>query len=99
MRNALLRKQIDFDKFESLYFIFGYQKVFNESNLSFTLSYSRDFTISELGAYSGGTNEVSLIIDSIEGGLFAGLMSAKRHKRSKYRSIPCYSKFNTKSGL
>jgi LytS/YehU family sensor histidine kinase len=63
------------------------------------LSYSRDFTISELGAYSGGTNEISLIIESIEGGLFAGLMSAKRHKRSKYRSIPCYSKFNTKSGL
>ncbi len=98
-RQQMTSLEDDFDKFESLYFIFGYQKVFNESNLSFTLSYSRDFTISELGAYSGGTNEVSLIIESIEGGLFAGLMSAKRHKRSKYRSIPCYSKFNTKSGL
>ena len=89
----------DFDRFEALYFIFGYQKVFEQSNLSITMSYSRDFTISELGAYSGGTNEISLILESIEGGLFAGLMSAKRHKRSKYRSIPCYSKFNTKSGL
>jgi hypothetical protein len=89
----------DYERIEALYFIFGYQKVFEESNLSLTMSYSRDFTISELGGYSGGTNEISIILESIEGGLFAGLLRSKRHSKNKYRSIPCYSKFNTRRGL
>tara|TARA_B100000963_G_scaffold200516_1_gene174641 strand:+ start:576 stop:1697 length:1122 start_codon:yes stop_codon:yes gene_type:complete len=89
----------DLDRFESLYFIFGYQKVFKQSNLSLTFSYSRDFTISELGSYTNGVNEFSIIIESIEGGLFAGLIQSKRHSKNKYRSIPCYSKFNTRAGL
>ena len=37
-------------------------------NLIFFTLRSRDFIISELGAYSGGTNEISIII-VIEGGL------------------------------
>ena len=89
----------DLDRFESFYFIFGYQKVLKQSNLSMTFSYSRDFTISELGSYTNGTNEISIIIESIEGGLFAGLLHSKRHSKNKYRSIPCYSKFNTRAGL
>ena len=52
----------DFDRIEALYFIFGYQKVIEKSNLSLTMSYSRDFTVSELGTYSGGTNEISIIL-------------------------------------
>jgi hypothetical protein len=52
-----------------------------------------------LGGYSGGTNEISIILESIEGGLFAGLLRSKRHSKNKYRSIPCYSKFNTRRGL
>ena len=89
----------DFDRIEALYFIFGYQKVIEKSNLSLTMSYSRDFTVSELGTYSGGTNEISIILESIEGGLFQGLMKSRRHSKNKYRSIPCYSKFNTTRGL
>ena len=89
----------DLDKFEALYFIFGYQKVLEKSNLSLTMSYSRDFTVSELGAYSGGTNEFSIIIESIEGGLFQGLFRNKRHHKNKYRSMPCYSKFNSRRGF
>ncbi len=89
----------DLDKYESLYFIFGYQKVMKQSNLSLTFSYSRDFTISELGSYTNGVNEISIIIESIEGGLFAGLIHSKKHAKNKYRSIPCYSKFNTRAGL
>ena len=89
----------DLDRYESLYFIFGYQKVLKQSNLSLTFSYSRDFTISELGSYTNGTNEISIIIKSIEGGLFAGLLQSKRHTKNKNRSIPCYSKFNTRAGL
>ena len=38
-------------------------KSFKQSNLSLTMSYSREITISELGAYSGGTNEISLILE------------------------------------
>jgi len=89
----------DFDKFEALYFIFGYQKVLEKSNLSLTMSYSRDFTVSELSAYSGGTNEFSIIVESIEGGLFQGLFRNKRHHKNKYRSMPCYSKFNSRRGF
>jgi len=38
-------------------------------------------------------------VESIEGGLFQGLIKSRRHSRNKYRSIPCYSKFNTSRGL
>tara|TARA_B100001758_G_scaffold234276_1_gene233312 strand:- start:593 stop:1711 length:1119 start_codon:yes stop_codon:yes gene_type:complete len=98
-RQQMTSLAVDLDKFESFYFIIGYQKVVKESNLSFTFSYSRDFTISELGSYTNGTNELSIIIESIEGGLFANMLHAKRHSKNKYRSIPCYSKFNTRAGL
>ena len=98
-RRQMTSIKSDFDRIEALYFIFGYQKVFDQSNLSLTMSYSRDFTVSELGAYSGGTNEISIILESIEGGLFEGLIKSKRHSKNKYRSIPCYSKFNTRRGL
>ena len=63
------------------------------------MSYSRDITVSELSAYSGGTNEFSIIIESIEGGLFQGLFRNKRHHKNKYRSMPCYSKFNSRRGF
>lgn len=98
-RRQMTTLQNDLDRIEALYFIFGYQKVIEQSNLSLTLSYSKDFTISELGSYSGGTNEISIILESIEGGLFQGLIKSRRHSRNKYRSIPCYSKFNTTRGL
>tara|TARA_B100001287_G_scaffold39143_1_gene28343 strand:+ start:3932 stop:5053 length:1122 start_codon:yes stop_codon:yes gene_type:complete len=89
----------DLDRYESIYFVFSYQKVYEQSNLSLTFSYSRDFTISELGSYTNGINEFSIIVESIEGGLFAGLIQSKRYKKKKNRSIPCYSKFNTRAGL
>ena len=89
----------DLDRYESVYFIFGYQHVFERNNLGLTISYSRDFTISELSSSTNGTNEVSIIIESIEGGIFAGLLRNRRHHKRKYRSIPCYSKFNTRGGL
>ena len=98
-RRQMSTLSTDLDKFEALYFIFGYQKVLEKSNLSLTMSYSRDFTVSELGAYSGGTNEFSIIIESIEGGLFQGLFRNKRHHKNKYRSMPCYSKFNSRRGF
>jgi len=98
-RQQMTTLDTDLDKYESVYFIFGYQHVFERNNLGLTFSYSRDFTVSELSASTSGTNEISIIIESIEGGIFSGLLRAKRHQKKKYRSIPCYSKFNTRGGL
>lgn len=89
----------DLDRYESVYFLFGYQHVFERNNLGLTFTYSRDFTVSELSSSTSGTNEISIIIESIEGGIFAGMLRNKRHQKKKYRSIPCYSKFNTRGGL
>ena len=89
----------DLNRYESVYFVLSYQKVYEQSNLSLTFSYSRDFTISELGSYTNGINEFSILIESVEGGLFSRSIQSKRYNKQKNRSIPCYSKFNTRAGL
>lgn len=81
---------------ESLGFIIGYRKNYS-SNMSITFSYSADFTISQLGGSTAGTHEFVLVIESITGGLFSGLINENRRKKFKERPMPCYDKFNPRS--
>ena len=81
---------------ESLGFLIGYRRNFS-SNMSITFSYSKDFSISKLGGSTRGTDEILLIIESIRGGLFSGLINEKKRKKFKERQMPCYDKFNPRS--
>jgi type IX secretion system PorP/SprF family membrane protein len=78
---------------ESVVFTGGYQLI--KSNFSFSLLFSRDFTISELG--DRGTNEIMLIIENTKGGIISKFHSKSEKNRAK-KSIPC-NKFNTKSQI
>lgn len=57
----------------------------------FTIGYSYDFTISELATATGGSHEVSLVVE------FSS-KPAGRNVKKKYRLIPCPT-FNSKEGF
>lgn len=58
---------------------------------NFTIGYSYDFTVSELGTSSGGAHEISLIYE------FSS-KPAGRNVKKKYKLIPCPT-FNSKEGF
>ena len=57
----------------------------------FTVGYSYDFTVSELGTATGGAHELSVVLE------FAS-KPAGRNVKKKYRLIPCPT-FNSKEGF
>jgi type IX secretion system PorP/SprF family membrane protein len=57
----------------------------------FTIGYSYDFTVSEMQTASGGSHEVSLVVEFVS-------KPSRRQEKKKYKLIPCPT-FNSKPGF
>lgn len=94
-RLQLTRIQNDNNPQESFYLKVGFNKAFS-NNLSLTVAYSRDFTSSELSTSTNGINEISIIIRSIEYGLFTNEEKERKRRLNSQIKTSCqfYSAFD-----
>ena len=88
---------IDRSKKESLYWSLSCQRVIPQANMLMIFSYSRDETISKLNTSTNGINEISIIIQSTNGGILSRKFKEKRKKNFHTRTLGCYDVFTTHS--